>query len=120
MIPLASALLLDLTNNDLVVDASGNIAMCSTPYTEAQQAASAIKLFLGEYYYNTLEGLPYWESILGYAPPVSYMRQKFVDAALSVNNVVSAKCFISSIEGRKVSGQVQITTVSGQTAAANF
>ncbi len=113
-------LLLDRTAWDLVVDASGDIAVASDPYSKAQDAASAVRLFQGELYYDTTKGVPYFGQILGLAPPLNYMRQKFVDAAKTVPGVVAAAAFISSFVGRKVSGQVQVTDQSGLTLPANF
>jgi hypothetical protein len=115
-----NTLLLDLTNWDLVVDVSGNIALATDPYSQGQDAASAIKLFQGELYYDTTQGLPYFQSILGKFPPLSLIKQQFSEAALTVPGVTGAACFISSIQGRTISGQVQITNTTGQTAAANF
>lgn len=113
-------LLLDRTNWDLVVDASGNIAVASDPYSQAQDAASAIKLFNGELYYDTTKGVPYWTDILGKAPPLNYMRAKFIAAALTVPGVTRARCFLASIVNRNVTGQVQITNKTGATALAGF
>ena len=56
-----STLLLDRTYWDLCVDSSGNLAVASEPYSLAQDAASAIKLFQGEYIYDTTIGIPYFE-----------------------------------------------------------
>jgi hypothetical protein len=113
-------LLLDTAAWDLVADVAGNIAVAGDPYALAQDAASAIRLFQGELYYDTTQGVPYWSSVLGRSPPISFMKAKFVAAALTVPGIVSAVCFISAIADRKVSGQVQITTAAGQTAAAAF
>ncbi len=113
-------LLLDLTNWDLVIDASGNVARASDPYSLAQDAASAIKLFSGELYYDTTQGVPYFAQILGQQPPLSLIKAEFVQAALTVPEVVSAQCFITAITNRQVNGQVQVTTASGQTSAIGF
>ena len=113
-------LLLSPDTWDLLIDAHGDIAMADNPYSLAQDAASAIKLFEGELYYNTIKGVPYWASILGQAPPLSFMKSKWVAAALTVPEVVSAKCFISSFVKRKVSGQVQTTDSSGNISVAGF
>lgn len=113
-------LLLDRARWDLVADAAGNIAVASDPYSQAQDAASAIKLFDGELYYDTTKGVPYWSQILGLAPPFSYMKAKFVAAALTVPGVATAKAFLAAITLRVVSGQVQITNDKGQTSAARF
>lgn len=126
---MAKTILLDAVAWDLVADASGNIAVAAEPYAQAQDAASAIQLFKGEAYYDTTRGVPYWDRaanaadrgvILGYAPPANFMRQKFIAAALTVPGVQAARCFLASVVGREVRGQVQITNQAGQTAATNF
>lgn len=113
-------LLLDRTTWDLVRDAANNIAVASDPYSKAQDASSAIRLFQGDDYYDVARGIPYFEQILGHSPPLNYMRQKFVDRAKTVPGVVAAAAFISSIVGRKVSGQVQVTDEEGRTLPASF
>jgi len=114
-------LLLDTLTWDLVVDASGNIARASEPYALAQDAASAIKLFEGELWYNVVPGVPYWTQILGASPPpLSLMRAKFEAAALTVPNVTKAKCLITSVVDRIVGGQVQVTNAAGQISQAVF
>lgn len=113
-------LLLDRSSWDLVVDAAGNIAMASDPYSQAQDAASAIRTFAGEVYYDTTIGVPYWASVLGGSPSLSLAKAQFVAAVLVVPGVTSAQCFVSSVVGRTLSGQVQVKTSSGQSAVATF
>jgi hypothetical protein len=113
-------LLLDQSTWDLVIDSAGNIAVASDPYALAQDAASAIKLFLGELWYDTTKGVPYFSTILGRAPPSTLLQAKFQKAALSVPGVTAARVIISSINGRSVSGQVQVTNATGSTATATF
>lgn len=113
-------LLLDTVAWDLVLDVFGNIAVASDPYSQAQDAASAIRLFQGELYYDTTQGVPYWASILGQSPPVALMKAKFVDAALTVPGVVRAQCFISGVTKRKVTGQVQLFNTNNQRSIAAF
>ncbi len=116
-----NTILLDPLSWDLVVDAFGNIAMASDPYSVAQDAASAIRTFQGEVYYNTNLGVPYWQEILGYAPPLALMKLKFVDAALTVPGAENVRCFISSVTDRHVQGQVQILdNLNRVRAASNF
>lgn len=112
-------LLLDSVSWDLVVDAAGNIAVASDPYSLAQDAASAIRLFLGELWYDDTQGVNY-SLILGKLPPVTLLKQQFVEAALTVPGVVSAQCFISGVEGRRLTGQVQVSDAAGNTSAASF
>lgn len=117
-------LLLDTVAWDLVLDVNGNIAVASNPYSLAQDAASAIRTFSGEVYYDTTIGVPYLpnnnSAILGRNTPLSYLKAQFNAAALTVPEVASAATFISAFSGRVVTGQVQIKDNKGQTAAVNF
>lgn len=116
-----STLLLDTATNDLVLDAHNNIAVASMPYSLAQDAASAIKTFLAEVFWDTTLGVPYLSEILAHNPPLSLLKQLLADPALSVPDVASAKCFIAAVSGRIISGQIQVTSAStGQTATAEF
>lgn len=113
-------LLLDPLSWDLIKDAAGGIAVANSPYTEAQDAASAIKLFAGEYWYDTTLGTPYFSTTLGKQPPLQLLKAQFIAAAKTVPGVTAARCFLSAIQNRQVSGQVQITTATGQSAVAQF
>ena len=115
-----NTLLLDTAAWDLVLDANGNIAMATAPYALAQDAASAIRTFAGEVYYDTTQGIPYFGKILGQFPPVSLMKSQFEAAALTVPGVTAAQAFITGFANRKIGGQVQITDVSGATIVAGF
>ncbi len=106
-------LLLDRDIWDLTADAAGNIAVASEPYALAQDAASALKLFAGELWYDTRQGIPYFEQILGYAPPLAFLKAQFVAAALRVPGVLSAVAYIQSITDRDLTGQVQVSTQDG-------
>lgn len=106
---------------DLVIDLKGNIAVASEPYALAQDAASAGRVQkrngVGEMYYNTVPGVPY-DVILGHAPSLSLFKGYYEAAALTVPGVASAKCFVSGIVQRTVTGQIQVTSASGATSAA--
>lgn len=117
---MSQTILLDNTTWDLVLDISGNIAVASAPYAYAQDAASAIKTFQGEPWYDTTMGVPYFSTILGRMPPIAYMKAKFVAAAMTVPGVIAARCFISAITQRRVTGQVHVTDVAGRISMAAF
>lgn len=119
---MASTLLLDRTLWDLVLDSFGDIAVASEPYSLAQDAASAIKTFLGECYWDTTVGVPYLTQVFRGAPPsLAQLKQLFVDAALTVPGIASAKVFISQASDRSLVGQVQVTSAAtGQVSAATF
>lgn len=110
-------LLLDAVAWDLVADVSGNIAVASDPYAPAQDAASAIRLFLGELWFNTSLGTNYFGLVLGKTPSIALLKNAFNNAALRVPGVVSAKSFISSFKNRTIEGQVQLTDPSGKVTA---
>jgi hypothetical protein len=113
-------ILTDITANDLVLDVNGNIAVASEPYSLAQDAASAIKTFLGEAYFDKTLGVPYFADVLGKSPPVTLLQTLFNTAAETVPDVATASTTIASITSRLLTGQVEVTSVTGQTSTATF
>ncbi|MGF6444402.1 hypothetical protein [Paraburkholderia youngii] len=117
---MTKTLLLDRTAWDLVLDTFGNIAVATEPYQIAQDVASAIRTFLGECWYDTTLGVPYWQNMLGQLPPASFVRSKLEEAAKTVPNVGSATVVSLTIAQRKVSGQIDITDVNGNSQTVTF
>jgi len=115
-----SSLLLDAAEWDLVADASGNIAVADNPYALAQEVANAIRTFLGEVWFNTSLGLDYFGLVLGKTPSLALLKTALVAAALSIEGVASARCFIASFRNRVLDGQVQIVTTTGVTVVVPF
>ncbi len=112
-------LLLNPQTWDLMVDAGGNIAVASEPYALAQDVASACRLFQGELWYDKTQGVPYWQ-ILGQLPPLQFVKNSYVTAALSVPGIVAAVCYITGLVNRVISGQVQTTDTAGVINAVGF
>lgn len=108
-----NTLLLDTAAWDLCVDLAGNIALAAPPYALAQDVASAVRTFAGEVWYDTTLGVPYFSQVLGHSPPITLFKALIVQAALTVPGVVAASCYIQSIAGRKVTGQIQFTDSNG-------
>ncbi len=118
---MAGTLLLDTEKWDLLVDANGNVALASEPYSLAQDAASAIKTFLGECYWDTTIGVPWLQQILGLAPTLALLKARLEAVAETVPDVASAQVFLTSLTERTASGQVQVTSkTTGQTSVASF
>lgn len=115
-----NTLLLDQSKWDLIIDSAGNIAMATPPYSLAQDVASAVRLFLGELWYNTTNGIPYFENVLGTLPPATLIIGYIEKAALKVPGVVSARCIITSFNSRQVTGQINFIDESGAASAVNF
>lgn len=52
-------------NNDLYLDARGNIASVSNLEALRQKIRQRLKLFLSEWFLDTTRGVPYFQNILG-------------------------------------------------------
>jgi len=119
-----STLYLDPLLWDLTLDAAGNIALATPAYSITQDVASACRVFLGEVYYDTSQGVPYLGAnpptneagaLLGTTPPLNILQGSLAAAALTVPWVATASCVISSFVNRVARGQVQFSTDDGQT-----
>ena len=115
-----NTLLLDSQAWDLVLDAGGNIAMASPPYSLAQDVASAVRLFLSELYYDSSKGVPYDNGILGELPPASVLCGWIEQAALTVSGVITARCIVQSFAGREVRGELQFIDETGAAHGLHF
>lgn len=115
-----NTLLLDQTEWDLVLDANGNIALASPPYAIAQDVASAVRLFLGELWYDTTQGIPYWTQVLGKLPPASLLIEMINQVAKTVPGVVTVQTFITSFTNRAVTGNIQFVDANNVTTTVNF
>jgi len=98
---------------DLTLDVDGDIALASNPYSVAQDIASACALYLGELWYDTTQGIAYFQSYLGRPPAPSALKGSLVRAALTVSDVASAACFISSFQSRLLRAQIQAKLTGG-------
>lgn len=105
--------LLDLTNWDLLVDSAGNIAVASDSYSVAQDVASAVRVFQGEQWFDTSVGIPYFQQILGKLPPASLLKSLIAARAETVPGCNNAVVFLSSLQGRTLTGQIQFTDDNG-------
>lgn len=115
-----NTLLLTLDQWDLVVDANGNIAIASEPYSIEQDVASACRTFVGDVWYNQAAGIPYFAQILGQTPPLSLIKQWLQSQAAQIPGCNNPIVYISSVSGRTVTGQVQFTNSSGQPQTVSF
>jgi hypothetical protein len=114
------SLYLDPQTWDLALDSSRSIAIADEPYRLAQDAACAVRTFAQEVYYDTTQGVPYWQDVLGKFPSLSVVKADLVAAAMTVPGVVSAQVFVTGVSGRTLSGQIQVTDANGVTTAASF
>lgn len=115
------ALLLDRETWDLCLDASNRIAVAKDPYSIIQNVACAARLFIGELWYGpATKGLPYRQEVFNKGYPTSYYKARVVAAAMAVPGVASAKCVLTTLTDREISGQIQIVTTDGQSLVVGF
>lgn len=117
---MTNSLLLDIDTWDLVVDADGNIAVCSAPYSVAQDVACAIRTFVDEVIFNLDEGIPYFETILGHTPPLQLIQGQITAEALKVKGVAKARTLINKSDQGKISGEIQIIDTAGEALNVRF
>lgn len=115
-------MLVDPVSWDLLLDAHGNIAVASDPYSISQDVASAVKLFLGELYYDTSKGVPYFQDILGAGPSPLFFAARMELAALTVPNVVQAQCvsISSNVATRRLTGELRVIDAAGRSLGVTF
>lgn len=101
---------------DLALDASGNIAIASSTYQQAQDIACACRTIKQDMYFNQQDGIPYLTDILGKGKyPLALYRKYLQDAALTVPDVVSAEVELLLTNERIVSGQIKFTNDKNMT-----
>jgi hypothetical protein len=115
-----TTLLLDQSAWDLVLDSNGNWAIANAPYSIAQDVASAVRTFKSECWYDVSQGLPYWQNILGQRPPLSFIRQQIINAAMTVPNVAQVKVTFDGFSNRQLTGQIQIIDTDGVASNVSF
>lgn len=99
---------------DVVLDPAGNWLLTDPDSSIAQDVASAIRTFLGECWYATDLGLPYFEQILGRRPPRSLLVSAIVQAAFTVQDVATAQVAFLGLRDRVITGTVLVTSSLNQ------
>lgn len=109
-----ASLLLDSDTWDLVVNAAGNIGVTTSDVqAAAQDVACACRLFLNELWYDTTQGIPYFQNILGKLPALGFISAKLQAAAYTMFNVTNVTVQISLNPQRQLVGNVNGVTNTG-------
>ncbi|MCP1214143.1 hypothetical protein [Acetobacter okinawensis] len=112
-----NTLLLDRTTWDLLLDHDGNIAVASSAYAIGQDISSAVRVFQGECYYDTDQGMPYRANILGKDQSLTVFQSQAEQVAATVPDVAEARCVVSALSyERAISGVILFTTTDGTTS----
>lgn len=108
--------LLDWDTGDSCLDANGNVAVASAPYSIAQDVTTALRTFLGECWYDNTLGVAYWQGILGERPPASYIIAQLEGQALLVPDVATADATVGGVNSaRGLICQMVVTDTDGTT-----
>lgn len=105
---------------DLELDAFGNFKLKSNKDQIAQDVASAVRVFIGECWYDNTQGMPYMDSILGKNPSSAFLRAKIEAAALTVPQVVATTVTRLQLVNRVLTGEILIQDSLGQTTTVTF
>ena len=118
---ITKSMLLETETWDLSLDASGNIASTQNPYAVAQDAACACSTFLGEAWYDTTLGIPYYERILGHWPGSQLINTKMAAEAKKLPYVQDAFCTVTiSNDTRASSGVMTLTDANFEQSTIQF
>lgn len=106
---------------DIALDDTGSLAIASNPYAVAQDVACACSTFLGEAWYDTTLGIPYYERILGHWPGTQLINTKMQTEALKLDYVQSAACTVTvGKQDRLASGVMTITDQNNVESTVQF
>jgi hypothetical protein len=105
---------LDPRDWDCAVDTSGNLAMATQEYQQAQDIASSCRVFIGDDYYNKNDGIPYLESIMGKSNyPLALYQRNLFDRSKLVVGVVSVDVNFNMLRDRALTGSIIFTNDEG-------
>lgn len=76
----------DINTSDIVLQ-NGDIMMIDNAERVAQQVLITLRFWLGEWFLNTTEGVPYLEYILVKQPNMAHIRQILTEQIQSVEGV---------------------------------
>jgi len=118
---LTKSFLLDTETWDIQLDDSGNIAIASNPLAVAQDVACACSTFLGEAWYDTTLGIPYYQRILGHWPGTQLINTKMQSEAKKLPYVQDAFCTVTiDKQTRSASGVMTITDTNYNQSTVQF
>ena len=83
----------------------------------AQDLQLALSLFLGEWFLDPEQGMPYWQSILGHKIPLRELAQLYTSAILSRPGVASLSAPVTAarLPSRRVALAFSVTLTDGST-----
>ena len=106
---------------DIDLDVNGDMAITANPYAVAQDVACSCSTVLGECWYDTALGIPYYERILGKWPGTQLINTKMASEAKKLSYVQSAFCTttVGNVD-RIASGVMTITDTNNEQTTIQF
>lgn len=96
---MAVDLLLDENEHDLVIGEDGDLQFTNGTVDEvAQLICCRLRMFLGEWYLNRLEGVPYFEEVLKKNPNLAQVRALLLSVVVDTPNVEKVLQFDSTFD----------------------
>lgn len=99
--------------NDIYLDALGNIAFAYDLTAITQQCAQAAKTLLGEMIYNVNQGIPYFQTLWVGVPSVGQYTAALRTAFLAVGGVIEVVSLITSQVNNTLTYTAVIRTIYG-------
>lgn len=118
--PTNTDLLLDKKSHDLVISKYDLHLVESTDAT-AQRLKVKLKIFLGEYFLNTLFGLPYYEQVFKKNPDLAAVEAQIKAAIKNTYDVKEILSFSMELDNaaRSLYVNFAVRTLSGDTITMN-
>lgn len=98
----------DINTSDIVLQ-NGDILMIDNAERVAQQIQITLRFWLGEWFLNTTDGVPYLEYILVKQPNMAHIRQILTEQIQSVGGVKAVTDMELTFDQRKRSLLVEYT-----------
>lgn len=110
-------------NWDIVINEHGYISLLTETAATCQNVATECRCFKGGLFFFQDYGVDWFENILGAKYHKSLIAQSIRDAALNVidvNTIDSLTIKGLDTETRRVSGELKLTTQSGENGTVNY
>lgn len=101
------------SDNDLFLDATGNIAMASGLYSVEQAAEHAMKTVLAECIFDQQRGIPYFQAVWSGQPSLQQFNFAGISAIQEVDGVLTVSDFQSTLSGESLVYSATIETAYG-------
>lgn len=106
-------------NNDLFLDASGNLVIASDEQAVMQTVRHAVLTNAGELPFNQQKGVAYFDTVFCDTPDLEAFQQAVQNAAESVNEVDSVSDFLMQNQNGVLRYQMKVSLTNGSEVTVN-